>query len=569
MAAPPLLSQSTTTTSSAPSAVPTISRPVRRDWFTDIVSKKPECSWSLVTKRLELLVVGFINLKQHHVPQDVSTLIGIWFLDLSSLTIHTDIVRARDIMIQQNYNDILYRDAHLFEISMDRSIACLVNISYYKFTCIYGLNSKGYKKWMQSNDGKTGKFATFWIHRKDMFDINDHFISYFQLRLGSPLYINPREDFIYKITAEFSVDAEKSDNADIYETEWRLYHHLNAPPPPPPPQSQHRDNVKKYFACKIALGMNKDADIALWLKAMQKDKICQKQHDLVDYKRIYYLVQYLHGKNEYKFTMQDFMDDIVYGSFSSTKYKSIKTTLHKAISQIASKPVILPLTNWKKIPLTKDIEISVIKVGDGVIPGKDSLVDIGYTLYLAKKEKQILKRSEYIQLGNRKCIKGLEQALTQITVGSVVELFVPSKLAYGKKRGNKLIPSNSDLKFDLTLYRIVNREEMEEEEKRKEIEIEIIKDGDGSIPGKYDKVEIEYIGYLAKNNKQFIKHREMIQLGKKKNIKGLEQALTQIKVGSVIKLWIPWRLAYSRRGAGVMIPPYSDLEFDLTLHQIV
>eukprot|EP01084_Bolivina_argentea_P075814 137408_1 len=76
---------------------------------------------------------------------------------------------------------------------------------------------------------------------------------------------------------------------------------------------------------------------------------------------------------------------------------------------------------------------------------------------------------------------------------------------------------------------------------RNQINIVVIKEGTGDIPTISSVVEIEYIGYLS-NGKQFVKHREVIQLGKKQNIKGLEQALTTIKTGSIVSLWIPSKL---------------------------
>jgi len=102
-----------------------------------------------------------------------------------------------------------------------------------------------------------------------------------------------------------------------------------------------------------------------------------------------------------------------------------------------------------------------------------------------------------------------------------------------------------------------------------QIDIKMVKEGTGPIPGGQSAVEIEYTGHLGTDGKQFIKHREVIQLGKKMNIKGLEQAVTRIKVGSTIKLWIPSRLAYGQRGAGNLIPPNQDLVFNLMLHRIV
>mmetsp|Transcript_35644 Transcript_35644/g.57256 ORF Transcript_35644/g.57256 Transcript_35644/m.57256 type:complete len:458 (-) Transcript_35644:625-1998(-) len=101
-----------------------------------------------------------------------------------------------------------------------------------------------------------------------------------------------------------------------------------------------------------------------------------------------------------------------------------------------------------------------------------------------------------------------------------------------------------------------------------QIDINFVEEGTGPVPGGQSAVEIEYTGHLP-DGRQFIKHREVIQLGKKQNIKGLEQAVTRIKVGSVIQLWIPSKLAYGARGAGNLIPPNADLTFQLRLHRIV
>eukprot|EP01084_Bolivina_argentea_P256009 430865_1 len=110
-------------------------------------------------------------------------------------------------------------------------------------------------------------------------------------------------------------------------------------------------------------------------------------------------------------------------------------------------------------------------------------------------------------------------------------------------------------------------------ENPKIIDMYIIKDNPiGMMPNSTDKVEIEYIGFLCSNivddKKQFIKHREIIHMGRKQNIRGLEQALINMAAGSSVKLWIPSRLAYGVRGAGSLIPPNCDLLFNLTLHRI-
>eukprot|EP01083_Nonionella_stella_P127223 385422_1 len=86
-----------------------------------------------------------------------------------------------------------------------------------------------------------------------------------------------------------------------------------------------------------------------------------------------------------------------------------------------------------------------------------------------------------------------------------------------------------------------------------DLDVQIVTEGNGQKPGATSGVEIEYTGYLYKNNeptKQFIKHREVVHLGKKQNIKGLEQGVIQMDVGSTAKLYVPSELGYGSRGAG-------------------
>ena len=71
-----------------------------------------------------------------------------------------------------------------------------------------------------------------------------------------------------------------------------------------------------------------------------------------------------------------------------------------------------------------------------------------------------------------------------------------------------------------------------------------MREGSGDIPKTTAQVEIQYVGFLGIGGKQFIEHREVIELGKKQNIKGLEMGVTSIKEGSRVKLWIPSKLGY-------------------------
>lgn len=106
------------------------------------------------------------------------------------------------------------------------------------------------------------------------------------------------------------------------------------------------------------------------------------------------------------------------------------------------------------------------------------------------------------------------------------------------------------------------------------IKIDVIKPGFGPIPGKHSRVEIEYTGYIMDIHPQtqFVKNRGVFILGKKQIIAGLDQAINKTKVGSVVTVHIPSTLGYGEggyEGGDVIVPPHTDLKYQLTVHRIV
>ena len=51
-------------------------------------------------------------------------------------------------------------------------------------------------------------------------------------------------------------------------------------------------------------------------------------------------------------------------------------------------------------------------------------------------------------------------------------------------------------------------------------------------------------------------------------IPGFKEALLKMKVGDKVRVFIPAALGYGERGAGEVIPPNSDLIFDIEITDI-
>jgi FKBP-type peptidyl-prolyl cis-trans isomerase len=94
---------------------------------------------------------------------------------------------------------------------------------------------------------------------------------------------------------------------------------------------------------------------------------------------------------------------------------------------------------------------------------------------------------------------------------------------------------------------------------------EVVKDGDGPIPTPEQYVKVNYVGRLI-NGTEFDRSEEGKPVEFKLNgvIPGWTEALSKIKQGSRVTLYIPPHLAYGDQGAGE-IPPGATLIFDVEL----
>jgi len=102
------------------------------------------------------------------------------------------------------------------------------------------------------------------------------------------------------------------------------------------------------------------------------------------------------------------------------------------------------------------------------------------------------------------------------------------------------------------------------------VKIEMIHQGDGkTFAQRGDTVEYHYIGTFT-NGKQFDSSHDRGQMYKTRVgvghvIRGMDEALPKLSLGERAKLTIPAEAAYGVEGYGDIIPPNSDLVFDVEL----
>jgi len=102
------------------------------------------------------------------------------------------------------------------------------------------------------------------------------------------------------------------------------------------------------------------------------------------------------------------------------------------------------------------------------------------------------------------------------------------------------------------------------------LQYEVITMGTGAKPGPEETVKVHYTGTLMDGTKfdSSLDRNEPAVFGVNQVIKGWQEGIQLMPVGSKFKFYVPYELAYGENGTGP-IPPYSTLIFDIELLDIV
>ena len=109
------------------------------------------------------------------------------------------------------------------------------------------------------------------------------------------------------------------------------------------------------------------------------------------------------------------------------------------------------------VKLTSGLQYLILKVGTGTVkPTLKSTVRCHYhgTLITGEVFDSSVQRGEPISFPLNGVIKGWQDAVQLMTVGSKWRLFIPSELAYGERSAGALIGPGSTLIFDVELLDI-------------------------------------------------------------------------------------------------------------------
>jgi FKBP-type peptidyl-prolyl cis-trans isomerase len=200
-------------------------------------------------------------------------------------------------------------------------------------------------------------------------------------------------------------------------------------------------------------------------------------------------------------------------------------------------------------------------------------------------------------LGQGRVIKGWDEGIAMLNKGAKAKLIIPSRLAYGSRAAGEKIPANSVLVFDVEMLEATDPApapsagtgDVVDEEKAIAEYIKanklmknikrtpsglyyvVTEKGEGPKPTNGQTVSMNYTGSLLNGSlfdsnvdPQF-KHVTPFDfpLGQGRVIKGWDEGIALLNVGTKAKLIIPSRLGYGARAMGAKIPANSVLVFDV------
>ncbi len=176
-------------------------------------------------------------------------------------------------------------------------------------------------------------------------------------------------------------------------------------------------------------------------------------------------------------------------------------------------------------------------------------------------------------------IKGWDKALLQSPEGSKLWLIVPSELGYGNQPVG-VIPPNSTLYFELELLKVIPQEPIEPYDiSGKEkislpngIQYAFVKKSEGMIPDTNYIAKVHFTGYLPDgtifDTSLPSQTPEKFVVGASQIIAGINLAVQQMPQGSKARFLIPYQLAFGEKGYFNLIPPKSNVIFDIELLEV-
>lgn len=236
----------------------------------------------------------------------------------------------------------------------------------------------------------------------------------------------------------------------------------------------------------------------------------------------------------------------------------------------------------KEFQTASGLKYKITQLGSGPRAKAGDIVSVHYTGKLTNDTvfDSSVKRGQpfSFKLGQGQVIKGWDEGIALLNVGDKAVFTIPASLGYGERAMGK-IPANATLIFEVELLKIKEKPKPFDVSGKDTIttasglKIILVKSNmQGVQAQKSQNIEVHYTGYFKDGN-IFDSSMEREQpilfpIGEGRVIPGWDEGLSYLKTGEKARLIIPFKLAYGEQGRPPIIPPSSDLIFDVELISI-
>ncbi len=235
-------------------------------------------------------------------------------------------------------------------------------------------------------------------------------------------------------------------------------------------------------------------------------------------------------------------------------------------------------------PFTQ-LGVTDIEIGSGDVAEMQDTVTVEYRGTFRESGEEFdssYSRGEPLTLALARFVPGFSQGVEGMKVGGKRRIEIPWSLAYGERGSPPTIPPRADLVFEVVLVGVDKPEPPKQPDLASEFAGEpqdmgdglIVRDitvGEGENSVKPEaKVFVHILGVTAATGEQFASSREagapqQLDLGDPRMLPGLSRGIVGMKPTGKRRIEVPSALGFGPQGVGEVVPPNSDLVFEVEL----
>lgn len=165
------------------------------------------------------------------------------------------------------------------------------------------------------------------------------------------------------------------------------------------------------------------------------------------------------------------------------------------------------------------------------------------------------------RVGSGHLVPGLDLVFPRLRVGDRVSTRLRSDLAYGDGGVPQVVPAKAEVSFDVEVLSRISPPTCE-----------VLAKGEGREARFGTLATVHYVGTLPDGTK-FDSSRDrgapyQFRVGYGEVIEGWDQVVSRMRVGDRWKVVVPWVFAYGAEGSPPVIPPRTDLTFEIEVLRV-